>query len=67
MTIRTFDELSDSLAGELAWRKKELSDLKYFIDQFYRPKFIMFFSKTSVGKMRDCYFVCSLGRIYKNM
>lgn len=33
MKIRTFDELSDSLTSELAWRKKELSDLKYFIEQ----------------------------------
>lgn len=33
MTIRTFDELSDSLSSELAWRKKELSDLKFFIEQ----------------------------------
>ena len=33
MKIRTFDELSDSLSSELAWRKKELSDLKYFIEQ----------------------------------
>jgi len=33
MTIRTFDELADSLSSELAWRKKELSDLKFFIEQ----------------------------------
>ena len=33
MKIRTFDELSDNLSSELAWRKKELSDLKYFIEQ----------------------------------
>jgi hypothetical protein len=28
MTIRTVEELSDFLADELAWRKKELADLK---------------------------------------
>lgn len=33
MKVRTFDQLSDSLSAELAWRKKELSDLKYFIEQ----------------------------------
>lgn len=33
MKIRTFDDLSDNLSSELAWRKKELSDLKYFIEQ----------------------------------
>lgn len=32
MKIRTLDELSDLLSSELAWRKKELSDLKYFIE-----------------------------------
>lgn len=33
MKIHTFDQLSDNLSSELAWRKKELSDLKYFIEQ----------------------------------
>ena len=33
MTIRTLDDLSAELDADLAWRKKELSDLKYFIDQ----------------------------------
>ncbi|MEW5733873.1 MAG: MAE_28990/MAE_18760 family HEPN-like nuclease [Thermodesulfobacteriota bacterium] len=33
MTIRTLNDLSDKLNFELAWRKKELSDLKYYIDQ----------------------------------
>lgn len=33
MSIRTIDDLSDHLNSELAWRKKELSDLKYFIDR----------------------------------
>ena len=33
MKIRTFDDLSDNLSAELSWRKKELSDLKYFIEQ----------------------------------
>jgi hypothetical protein len=28
MTIRTVEELSDFLADELAWRKKELADLR---------------------------------------
>jgi MAE_28990/MAE_18760-like HEPN len=32
MSIRTVDDLSNRLDAELAWRKKELSDLKYFID-----------------------------------
>lgn len=32
MSIRTIDELSDRLANELAWRKKELSDIKYYLD-----------------------------------
>lgn len=31
MSIRTIDDLSDKLARELAWRKRELSDLKYYI------------------------------------
>lgn len=31
MRIRTIDDLTDKLASELAWRKKELSDLKYYI------------------------------------
>lgn len=33
MTIRTFDDLSSYLDSDLAWRKKELSALKYYIDQ----------------------------------
>lgn len=33
MSIRTFDELSNCLDSDLAWRKKELSVLKYFLDQ----------------------------------
>lgn len=33
MSVRTVDDLSNELDSELAWRRKELSDLKYFIDQ----------------------------------
>jgi|SRR6056297_356456 len=33
MSIRTVDDLSNQLNNELAWRKKELSDLKYFIEK----------------------------------
>ena len=32
MKIRTLEQLSDKLAEELAWRKKELSALKAMID-----------------------------------
>jgi hypothetical protein len=32
MTIRTVERLSDALAGELAWRKKELSSIKALVD-----------------------------------
>jgi len=32
MSIRTIDNLSDKLTRELIWRKRELSDLKYYID-----------------------------------
>jgi hypothetical protein len=32
MTIRTLEQLSDSLAEDLAWRKKELSNLKSLIE-----------------------------------
>ena len=32
MKIRTLEQLSDKLAEELAWRKKELSILKSLID-----------------------------------
>lgn len=31
MSIRTVDDLTDRLARELAWRKRELSDLKYYM------------------------------------
>lgn len=33
MNIRTVDNLSDKLSRELSWRKKELSDLKYYMDR----------------------------------
>jgi hypothetical protein len=33
MSIRTVDDLSRRLDAEMAWRKKELSDLKYFVGQ----------------------------------
>jgi hypothetical protein len=32
MSIRSLEKLSDSLAADLAWRKKELSDLKALIE-----------------------------------
>jgi hypothetical protein len=32
MTIRTLEQLSDSLAEDLVWRKKELADLKSLIE-----------------------------------
>ncbi|NJO71396.1 MAG: hypothetical protein HC825_06300 [Oscillatoriales cyanobacterium RM1_1_9] len=32
MTIRTLEQLSDSLAEDLAWRKKELANLKFLIE-----------------------------------
>jgi len=32
MTIRTLEQLSDSLARDLVWRKKELADLKSLIE-----------------------------------
>ena len=31
MSIRTVEDLTDKLSRELSWRKKELSDLKYYI------------------------------------
>lgn len=31
MSIRTVDDLTNRLARELAWRKRELSDLKYYM------------------------------------
>ncbi|KIX12679.1 MAE_28990/MAE_18760 family HEPN-like nuclease [Dethiosulfatarculus sandiegensis] len=33
MKIRTLDDLSDKLSYELGWRKKELTGLKYLLDQ----------------------------------
>lgn len=32
MKLRTFDELNAALDAELTWRKRELSDLRYFVD-----------------------------------
>lgn len=32
MKIRTVEILSDKISEDLAWRKKELTDLKYIID-----------------------------------
>lgn len=32
MKIRSIDELSDALSSQLAWRKKELSQIKYLVD-----------------------------------
>ena len=33
MTVRTIDDLNAKLSNELIWRKRELSDLKYYIEQ----------------------------------
>lgn len=33
MSIRTFDDFSNRLDSDLAWRKKELSDLNFFLHQ----------------------------------
>ncbi len=33
MSLRTIEELSDFLADELAWRKKELADLRALVEQ----------------------------------
>lgn len=33
MSIRSFGDLSDNLDYDLAWRKKELSAIKYYVDQ----------------------------------
>jgi len=38
MKIRTLDDLSNSLSSQLAWRKKELSEIKYLIESRSIPK-----------------------------
>ena len=38
MNIRTTNQLYDTLSGELAWRKKELTDLKLLIDDRNQSK-----------------------------
>lgn len=38
MRIRTLDDLSNSLSDQLAWRKKELSEIKYLIESESIPK-----------------------------
>jgi len=32
MKIRTIEDLTDRLSNEIAWRKRELSDLKYYVE-----------------------------------
>lgn len=39
MKIRTLDELNNSLSAQLAWRKKELSEIKYLIESNSIPKY----------------------------
>lgn len=38
MKIRTLDDLNRSLSDQLAWRKKELSEIKYLIESGSIPK-----------------------------
>ncbi len=38
MKIRTLDDLSNTLSSQLAWRKKELSEIKYLLEAASIPK-----------------------------
>lgn len=38
MKIRSLDDLSSALSDELAWRKKELSEIKYMVEMSLLPK-----------------------------
>jgi hypothetical protein len=38
MKIRTLDDLSSSLSSQLAWRKKEFSEIKYMVETTAIPK-----------------------------
>jgi hypothetical protein len=40
MKIRTIDEVNKELASDLIWRKKELSTLKFYMEQRPEPVFI---------------------------
>ena len=37
MTIRTTEQLSDQIAAELAWRRKELTNIRYFVQTVQDP------------------------------
>jgi hypothetical protein len=53
MSIRTLEELSDYLDEELAWRRKELADLKGLVD-----------NASSAGRRRDALLRCGVAILY---
>jgi hypothetical protein len=53
MSIRTVEDLSDHLDRELAWRRKELSDLKTLID-----------AASNAGRRRDALLRCGVAILY---
>lgn len=53
MKIRTLEDLSDHLDQELAWRRKELSDLKGLID-----------GASTIDRRRDALLRCGLAILY---
>lgn len=38
MKIKTLDDLSDTLSTELAWRKKEFTEIKYLVETSHIPR-----------------------------